>query len=100
MDVNIYHHIVQSDEKLDRILALLGKIQLGVKTMATDLTALESQVAQTTTAEQSAVLLLTQLHDLLLSAQNDPVKLNELISQLAVSKEALAAAVVINTPST
>jgi chromosome segregation ATPase len=93
MDVHVYHHI-QFDSRLDEILALLKK---GMEKMATDLASLENQVAQNTSAEQSAVQLLTQLHAMLVEAQTDPAKLDALIAQLNQSKENLAAAIVANT---
>jgi hypothetical protein len=99
MDVNIYHHFVSNDAKLDRILALLGKLQSEGQKMSGELEALTTQVASNTSAEQSAVLLLTRLHDLLVASQNDPTKLADLVNQLAVSRDALAAAVVANTPT-
>ncbi len=65
--------------------------------MANELDQLTSQVAANTSAEQSAVLLLNQLHSLLLAAQSDPAKLTELINQLGESKDVLAAAILSNT---
>ena len=95
MDINV--HIEFNSEKLDHILALLGKLQTGVKTMSNELDSLTVQVASNTSAEQSAVLLLGQLHDLLVSAQSDPARLAALIEQLSTSKESLAAAIIANT---
>lgn len=67
--------------------------------MAADLTALQAQVQANTDAEQAAVLLLGQLHDMLVAAQGDPAKLQQLITQLGNSKDALASAIVANTPA-
>lgn len=60
---------------------------------------LTTQVAANTDAEQSAILLLNKLHDLLVAAGTDPAKLKALADQLSSSKDALAAAIVANTPA-
>ena len=64
-----------------------------------DLTNLEAQVSATTDVEQSAIVLLTNLHDLLVAAGTDQTKLDALASSLSDKKEALAAAIVANTPA-
>jgi len=67
--------------------------------MAGELDALTAEVTANTDAEASAVILLGQLHDLLVAAGTDPAKLQALTDQLSTSKDALAAAVVANTPA-
>ncbi len=67
--------------------------------MSNELDTLTAQVAANTDVEQSALLLLNQLHDLLVAAGTDPVKLADLTTQLATSKDALAAAILANTPA-
>jgi len=67
--------------------------------MSQELDLLTAQVAENTDVEQSAILLLQNLHDLLVAAGTDPAKLTALKDQLATSKEALAAAIVANTPA-
>lgn len=67
--------------------------------MAGELDALTAQVTANTDAEASAIQLLTNLHDLLVAAGTDPAKLTALTTQLQTSKEALAAAIVANTPA-
>jgi hypothetical protein len=106
MDIRIYHELrIIGDTKLDQILSILKSMQTSVglvkeeeKKMANEIENLTTQVALNTSAEQSAVLLLNQLHDLLVRAQNDPAKLTDLITQLGTSKDALAAAIIANTP--
>ncbi len=66
--------------------------------MASDLTTLTAQVKANTDAEASAVTLLQGLSDLIISLKNDPVALDALAAQLKTSGDALAAAVVANTP--
>ena len=75
------------------------KLKQEIKKMADELDALATQVQDNTDAEQSAITLLGQLHDLLVAAGTDPNKLNDLKNQLAASKEKLAAAIVANTPA-
>lgn len=101
LDLHLYLHLDEetfgrADRKLDTIIALLTK---GFKHMAHELTTLETQVRANTDAEQSAVMLLGELHDLLIAAQNDPARLQAVIDQLGTSKAALAAAIVANTPA-
>lgn len=87
------------DSKLDTVLYLLHQTLAKEKTMAADLTGLTTQVKANTDAEASAVLLLTQLSDMLHAAATDPAKVKALADQLKGSADALAAAVVANTPA-
>ena len=72
----------------------------GVMNMAT-LAELTTQVQRNADVEQSALILIKgiaqQLKDAIL--QGDPVKIQELQTQLSASADALAAAVAENTPS-
>lgn len=88
-----------SDEKLNQILSLLQTILTKENQMAGELDALTAEVTANTDAEASAVVLLGQLHDLLVAAGTDPAKLAALTQQLGTSKDALAAAIVANTPA-
>ncbi len=83
-------------KELNRKLDLLMKQGALIMKALDDL---EVQVKANTDAEASAVVLLGQLHDLLVAAGTDPAKLNELATSLAASKDALAAAIVANTPA-
>lgn len=67
--------------------------------MAGELDTLTAEVTANTDAEASAVVLLQKLHDLLVAAGTDPAKLQALTDQLSASKDALAAAIVANTPA-
>lgn len=88
----------RGDDRLDTILTLIRSLTQQGGHMSQELDALAAQVASNTDAEQSALLLLNQLHDLLVAAGTDPVKLADLTTQLASSKDLLAAAIVANTP--
>lgn len=85
--------------QLDRIEAKLDALTARSKTMSAELDALTAQVAQNTNAEQSAITLLNNLHQLLIDAGTDPAKLGAITSTLKTSADALAAAVVANTPA-
>lgn len=65
----------------------------------TDFTELENEIAEDSSAKQSAITLLTTLKTKLDEAGTDPVKLKELSDSLSGATDALAAAVVANTPA-
>jgi hypothetical protein len=90
--------LVGIHRKLDLILTLL---QRQGATMAADFKALEAQVKANTDAEQSAVVLLGELHAMLINAQasGDPAQLQAVIDQLGASQQALASAITQNTPA-
>src|SRR6266436_3509172 len=77
----------------------LNRIEQGENTMAGELDNLTAQVTQTTNVEQSAIKLLTNLHDLLVNAGTDPAKLTALANTLSTEKDTLAAAIIANTPA-
>ena len=95
-DWYIHHVSVEITHKLDKIISLLQSLIGGQ--MAT-LDELKTQVTANTDVEQSALLLLNQLHQMLIDARvsNDPAQFDAVISQLGASKEALAAAIKANT---
>ena len=74
----------------------LQQMESRLMALIDDLTA---QVTANTDAEQSAVVLLGKLHDLLVAAGTDPAKLQAIKDTLKTSADALAAAVVANTPA-
>lgn len=85
--------------KLDTILSRLSTLEKLEKQMSKELDALTIQVKANTDAEQSAILLLGKLSDLIKAAGTDPVALKQLTTDLDTSKTALAAAIVANTPT-
>jgi hypothetical protein len=87
------------EQKLDTVLALQRATISEQFLMATNFDSITQSVAATTDAEQSAIVLLGQLHDLIVAAGTDQTKLDDLASQLNAKKEALAAAIVANTPA-
>lgn len=65
----------------------------------TDFTELENEIAEDSSAKQSAITLLQTLKTRLDEAGTDPAKLKELSDSLSASTDGLAAAVVANTPA-
>lgn len=90
---------VPDTEVLEQVLLKLDLILSKETKTVAQLDDLISQVQTNTDAEASAVVLLNKLHELLVAAGTDPVKLGEIKNSLATSANALAAAVVANTPS-
>ena len=99
VDLYIHQDASEDSKKLDAILNLLQTIVQKENKMTGELDALTAEVTANTDAEASAVILLGQLHDLLVAAGTDPAKLQALTDQLSTSKDALAAAIVANTPA-
>ncbi len=92
--------------QLDDIRARLARIETatnkltkqGVEIMA-DLSGLTAQVKANTDVEASAITLLNGLAAQLAAAATDPAKVQDLANQLKTSADALAAAIVANTPA-
>lgn len=66
--------------------------------MSVELDALELEVSRNTEVDQSAITLLNGLAAQIEALKTDPVKLQALADNLRSSSDALAAAVVANTP--
>jgi len=98
VDVYIHNDRDTTDAKLDRILAAVAKLQKQEERMAASLDALTAQVQSSTDVEQSALVLIQGIAAALAAAQNDPVAIAALADRLKSSADALAAAVVANTP--
>lgn len=101
MRLDIYLHHVEPDDRLDRLLVLVTQLlQKDTKIMATldDITA---AVAAEATVEQSAITLLTSLHDQLAAAlaSQDPAAIQAVVDQLGTNTAALSAAIAANTPA-
>lgn len=95
MDIIIHNHCTVDIAELKNLLLLIIKNQK--KEMA-DLTALQTSVANTTTVEQSAIVLLQGLKAQLDAAGTDPAALKALSDSLDSGANDLAAAVSANTP--
>lgn len=85
--------------KQDEMFALLSRNYSRSLTIMADLTALQAKVQAATDVEQSAILLLQQLSADLKAAATDPAKVQALADELDAKTQALAAAIVANTPA-
>lgn len=102
MRLDIYVHVENSSSDtsaLARIEKLLAQVLSKEQTIMTDLASITQAVQDNDNAEQAAITLLGNLHDLLTAAGTDPVALQALADDLNTHKDALAAAVVANTPA-
>jgi hypothetical protein len=85
--------------KLDLVLALLKSIQLGGVNVTQELQSLTEEVSRNTAVDQSAIQLLNGLAEKIEAIKQDPIALQALASDMRASSDALAAAVVANTPA-
>jgi len=102
MDIHVFLHESHDDavkQKLDQIITRLVRMEGKEDLMAGEVQALTDQVAANTSVEDSAVVLLNNIHAALVAAGTDPVKLAALKDTLKTHGDALAAAVVANTDS-
>ena len=99
MRIDLYLHVVDdgASAKLDSILAKLKELTQGETKMAGELEALQQEVQNATTVEQSAIALIQGLAAKIESIKTDPVALQGLADSLKNSDAALAAAVQANT---
>lgn len=83
------------------MLGMLKSVQKSEVVMAGELATLQTQVAQNTNVEQSAITLLQGLKQALddAIASNNPQALTDLSTSLGTSAAALAAAITANTPA-
>ena len=86
-------------EELYNHRQLLNQILRKEETIMADLTALTAQVTANTDVEASAVVLIQQIAAQLLAASGNQAAVDALAAQLKSSADALAAAVVANTPA-
>ena len=82
-----------------RLARIETKIERKLSIMAGELDTLITKVQETADVEDSAIALLGGLSAQIAALKNDPVKLQALSDQLNAKKEALAAAVIANTPA-
>ena len=99
VDLNVFLHpgaTPHLEDQLNRILDAIN--QIGMK-MANELADLTSQVAQTNSVIDSAIVLIQGIKAALDAAGSNPAALKALSDSLDTSEQALAAAVVANTPA-
>lgn len=89
-------------KRLDKIEAALTTLAQAITTleskMSNELDALTTEVERNTTVDQSAIALLTGLAAKIEAMKTDPAALQALADSMRGSSDALAAAVLANTP--
>lgn len=98
IDVSLSFKDVVTSSLLEEVLTLLRKFIVKGDQMSQALDDLADQVEEVKSVQQSAIVLIQGLHDQLVAAGSDPVKLAQLRADLKTSADSLAAAVVANTP--
>ena len=96
--IHIHHHQID-EKKIDKLLELAIVNNQNQRQIMTDLTEITQEVTESTDAQQSAAILLQDLKARLDAAGTDPVALKALSDALSSSTDALAAAIVANTPA-
>ena len=108
--IDVFHHFdaqhplslrIDAEEihwKLDTIIARLNRIERKEQTIMAELDTLTAQVQANTDVENSALVLINGIAARIAAAGADPVALKKLSDSLKTSADALAAAVVANTP--
>ena len=107
-DINVHHffHCVEDEGRLarieDKLSALITQGASNMATMQELMAALTAEVERNTAVDESAILLINGLADQIaaLLAANDTAGLEALVTKLRSDSDALAAAVVANTPAT
>lgn len=101
--VNVYFPDAQQGSEilksLSEVKAALTTLNQRSLQMSQELDQLEQEVSRNTEVDQSAITLLTGLAAQIEALKTDPVKLQALADSLRGSSDALAAAVVANTPA-
>lgn len=102
----IFRALERIERRLERIeqavradVTLTAAMTLNQEEQMATLADLETKVAEVTTVEESAVVLITDIHQRLLDAlaAGDPTRLQALVDELGTSSQSLAAAVAANT---
>lgn len=82
-----------------RIEVALAKMEIQMSQLDDDFTALEVQATANTNAEQAAAQLLAKLAAMIGNSLSDPTRVQALSAKLKVTADALAAAIVTDTPA-
>lgn len=86
------------DDRLSRIESSLTKLNRRTKTMASKFDALIAEVADLNTVTAGAIVLLDDLKARFDEAAGDPAAIAQIVADIDASKDALAEALVRNTP--
>jgi hypothetical protein len=91
--------IDELDRKISHVLRLVKQLMKEEKIMALALEALQAAVEKNGEVEASAITLIQGIAQQLKDAQTDPAAIAALSDKLTAQADALAAAVVANTPA-
>lgn len=98
-----HHHFFHGEAAVSTALADIRRdikqLIERVNTMSVQLDALTAEVARNTAVDESAIVLLNGLAAQIVALKTDPVALQALADSLQGSSNALAAAVIANTPA-
>lgn len=96
---DVLRALEDSSDRLGRIEALLMMVQQQESNAMAAIDDLQASVAKESTVIDGAVTLLGQLSQMIKDAGTDPAKLTALTTQIDTKTQALAAAIVANTPA-
>ncbi len=99
MRLDIYHHSDSGDLAHSEILCVLKRLEQKLETIVAHLDELTAKVSEVGTVMDSAIALIEGISAKLKEAGTDPVKLTALVADLDAKSDALAAAVLANTPA-
>lgn len=102
MEINLHFHEACSCnvvEKLDNLITLVKQMLEKEQIMSEQLDKLTTEVTETVTVQQSAILLLQGLSAQIAAMKDDPIALQALADSLDASSNALAEAIAANTPA-
>lgn len=104
MRIDVYHHLSEINvselkAQLDRIEVLLNGLTAQGTVMTQEFDALQAEVTKNSEVDQSAILLLQGLSAQIMALKDNPVALAAMAANLGASSQALADAVVANTPA-
>jgi chromosome segregation ATPase len=92
-------HVLNIEDMMEKLVTKINRIDRREVKMAGELDALEAAVAREAEVTTSAISLIKGIAAQLADIQNDPVKIAALVDSLNASADALANAVVENTPA-
>lgn len=106
--IDVHHHF--HNEADQRIMSALGLLQVSIDALKTqgeanmaavnaDFSALMDQAKKNEDAEDAAITLLASLAAKIEAGATDPVAMRQLATDLKTHGDALAAAIVVNTPA-
>lgn len=100
MNIHLYHHSDPEDSaRLQSIASLLVGLVRKVDAMSVELDGLKAEVTACNATIDSAVVLLNQLYQKILTMKDDPAAMVQLAAEVKAKAGELAAAVAAATPA-